>query len=105
MGYEAFHAVAAADGSLPLALSQRHAPRGCPPRRRGLVCPPPQAAATEHRAPAIGQSLDRDPLDFRALRAEWRAMRVRRALGREFREVERQVLAEHDAPDSQPAVS
>lgn len=43
--------------------------------------------------------------DFRALRAEWRAMRVRRALGREFREVERQVLAEHDAPDSQPAVS
>ena len=30
MGYEAFHAVAAADGSLPLALSQRHAPEGVP---------------------------------------------------------------------------
>jgi hypothetical protein len=38
--------------------------------------------------------------DFRAVRAEWREMLVRRALGREFREVERQVLAEHDAPDS-----
>jgi hypothetical protein len=38
--------------------------------------------------------------DFRELRAEWREVRVRRALGREFREVERQVLAEHDAPES-----
>jgi len=34
--------------------------------------------------------------DFRESRAEWRQMRVRRALGRELREVERQVLAEHD---------
>jgi hypothetical protein len=35
--------------------------------------------------------------DFRELRAEWRELRVRRALGREFREIERQVLAEYDA--------
>jgi len=35
--------------------------------------------------------------DHLELRAGWRRWRVRRALGREFREVERQVLAEHDA--------
>ena len=35
--------------------------------------------------------------DYLELRAGWRRWRVRRALGREFREVERQVLAEHDA--------
>jgi hypothetical protein len=34
------------------------------------------------------------------LRAEWCRWRVRRALGREFREVERQVLAEHDVGEA-----
>jgi hypothetical protein len=34
--------------------------------------------------------------DLRELRAEWHQLRVRRALGREFRDVERQVVAEHD---------
>jgi hypothetical protein len=41
--------------------------------------------------------------DYLELRAEWRGWRERRALGREFREVERQVLAEHDAGEPQPA--
>ena len=41
--------------------------------------------------------------DFRELRAEWHELRVRQALGREFREVERQVLAEHEAGESEPA--
>jgi hypothetical protein len=38
--------------------------------------------------------------DFREIRAEWREARVRRALGAELREVERQVLAGHDAGES-----
>ena len=47
-----------------------------------------------------GNPLSEILFDFRELRTEWREMRVRRALGREFREVERQVLAEHDVPES-----
>jgi hypothetical protein len=33
--------------------------------------------------------------DLRGLRAEWRELRVRRRLGREWRETERRVLSEH----------
>jgi hypothetical protein len=38
--------------------------------------------------------------DFREIRAEWRQLRVRRALGRELANVERQVLAEQDPGES-----
>jgi hypothetical protein len=38
--------------------------------------------------------------DYLELRAEWCGWRARRALGREFREVERQVLAEQDAGEA-----
>jgi len=38
--------------------------------------------------------------DVRSFRAELSELRVRRSLGRELREVERQVLAEHDAEQS-----
>jgi hypothetical protein len=40
--------------------------------------------------------------DAQGFRTELRELRVRRALGREFREVERQVLAEDDPDESQP---
>lgn len=50
--------------------------------------------------PRPGNPLTGILFDFRELRTEWREMRVRRALGREFREVERQVLAEQDAGES-----
>lgn len=38
--------------------------------------------------------------DVRSFRTELSELRVRRSLGRELREVERQVLAEHDAEES-----
>jgi hypothetical protein len=40
--------------------------------------------------------------DVRSLGADWRELRVRRALGREFRKVERQALAEHNSGESWP---
>ena len=57
-----------------------------PARRRG----PPESLGAEVRA------------GLRGLRTEWREARVRRWLGREWRETERRVLREHqrgaDAP-------
>ena len=100
MGCEAFHAEAATDGSLPLALSQRHAPEGVPQADAGWSAPRHRQLPPNIAPQPSGNPLAEILFDFRTLRAEWRAMRVRRALGREFREVERQVLAEHDAPDS-----
>ncbi len=44
---------------------------------------PPEALGAEVRA------------DLHGLRAEWRELRVRRRLGREWRETERRVLGEH----------
>jgi hypothetical protein len=38
--------------------------------------------------------------DVRMFRTEWRDAQVRRALGRELREVEHQVMAEDDPPES-----
>jgi hypothetical protein len=37
--------------------------------------------------------------DVRQLRNEWHQLRVRRALGREFRGVERQILTEQDTDE------
>jgi hypothetical protein len=48
---------------------------------------PPEALGAEARA------------DLRGLRAEWWELRVRRRLGREWRETERRVLAEHQHGD------
>jgi hypothetical protein len=64
LGYEAFPALAAADGSLPLALAERHAPWGSAPHRCGMVCPRSPEAATGYRAPAAQQPPGRDPLGF-----------------------------------------
>jgi hypothetical protein len=51
---------------------------------------PPEALGAEVRA------------DLRGLRAEWREMRVRRRLGREWRETERRVLSEHQGDAGTP---
>jgi hypothetical protein len=79
-------------------------PEGAP--RAGAARPALRAGAERpgHQTPPPGRA---PPLpskiiaeicwDLRDLRAEWHQLQVRRALGREFREVERQVLAEHDA--------
>jgi len=80
-------------------------PEGVPRADAGWSAPRHRRLPPNIAPPPSGNPLTEILFDFRALRAGWRAMRVRRALGREFREVERQVLAEHDAPDSQPAVS
>ena len=49
----------------------------------GAAPGPPEAPGAEVRA------------DLRGLRAEWREMRGRRRLGRDWREIERRVLSEH----------
>jgi hypothetical protein len=71
-------------------------PGGVPRTDAGWSAPPrrklPQDAAPRRPSNPLTEIL----WDFREIRAEWREVRVRRALGRELREVERQVLAEHD---------
>jgi hypothetical protein len=72
-------------------------PEGAPPAHPGLSIPSHRRRPPDSALQPSGNPLTEILLDFRELRAGWREMRVRRALGREFREVERQVLAEHDA--------
>ncbi|HEY7430389.1 MAG TPA: hypothetical protein VH641_06605 [Streptosporangiaceae bacterium] len=50
--------------------------------------------------PPSGNLLAEIRWDARQLRAEWHELRVRRALGREYRGIERQVLAEQDPGES-----
>lgn len=75
-------------------------PEGVPRTDAGSLAPghqrPPRNTAPRPPSSPLTEMLG----DFRELRAEWREVRVRRALGRELREVERQVLAEHDAGES-----
>ena len=47
-----------------------------------------------------GSLIDEVSGDLRTLRAEWRELRVRRALGRELRQVEREVVAEQGTDES-----
>ena len=80
-----------------MAHAKLHAPRRCAPRRRGTAHPgykrPPRDTVPQPPSNPLAEIR----WDYLELRAEWRRWRVRRALGRDFREVERQVLAEHDA--------
>jgi hypothetical protein len=60
--------------------------------RPGRPTPPPGPAP-----PLPGRIVAEIGWDLRELRTEWHEALVRRALGRELREVELAVLAEHDA--------
>ena len=80
-----------------MAHAKLLAPRRCAPRRRGRPTPGYKRPTRDTVPQPPSNPLAEIRWDYLELRAEWRRWRVRRALGREFREVERQVLAEHDA--------
>lgn len=79
-------------GGMPAVAAPRPGAARSAPRRTapppGTVPPLPTSIIAEIR------------WDLRELRAEWCELRVRRALRRELREVERQIVAEHDAGQS-----
>jgi hypothetical protein len=62
----------------------------------GHEAPPPGTAP-----PLPGKIVAEIRWDLRELSAELHDLLVRRALGREFRDVERQILAEHDPSGNQ----
>jgi len=75
---------------------------GIPPEALPRAGAGPLASCRTSLPPGVASPPPGHPIaeiiwEFRQLRAEWHELRVRRALGREFREVERQVVAEHDA--------
>jgi len=75
-------------------------PEGGPRADAGWFAP-----GRQRRPPGTAPRPSGNPLaeliwDCREFRAEWRERRVRRALGRELRDVERQVLAEQDMGES-----
>jgi hypothetical protein len=78
-------------GGAPRADAARPAPRA-DRGRPGQEAPPPGPALS-----LPSKIVAEVRWDLRDLHAEWQQLRVRRALGREFRDVERQVLTEHDA--------
>ena len=71
-------------------------PRGAPRADAGWSAPARRRLPLDTAPRPPSNPLTEILWDFREIRAEWREVRVRRALGRVLREVERQVLAEHD---------
>jgi hypothetical protein len=71
-------------------------PYGAPGTEAGQVAPGHTTVRRDIPPRPAGSPIAEILFDVREVRAEWREWRIRRALGREFRDVEREVLTEHD---------